>query len=84
MSIYEVARHYNLFLDVPLLCDSDAKLYGHILQLTYQCFRTLKVNKLLKVELDYFYILLRQTLDCLSVISHEEMKPPVSNFVLFV
>ena len=40
--------------------------YGNLLQSVYLCFRSLRVQGLMQVKLDYFFELLNYNIDCLS------------------
>ena len=47
--------------------------YGTLLQSVYMCFRSLRVQGLLQVNIEYFYELLKVTSDCLTNMQSKEI-----------
>ena len=54
--------------DIPNLVYSKEEeiWYGRLLLSIWQCFRLMRVNKLLQVDLEYFFTSLRCTSECLK------------------
>jgi len=57
---------------------------GTLLQSVYMCFRSLRVQGLLQVKIEYFYELLKVTSDCLTSIQLREISVVCVSIILCI
>ena len=72
---------FHLSIDASHLENKEKEYwYGNLMQSVYLCFRSLRIQGLMQVKLDYFFELVKYTSDCLNKLRE---KNNVQVFVTF-